>query len=43
MLEGFNSIDDIISFIKQGKTKERAGRDIDKEFIMERLRSLGYY
>ena len=41
--DGFRDIDEIIAFIKQGKAKERAGRDIDKELVMERLRKLGYY
>lgn len=40
---GFKDIDEIISFIRRRKAKERAGRDIDKELIMERLRKLGYY
>ena len=41
--EGFKSVDEIISFIKSGKVKERSGRDIDKERVMERLRRLGYF
>ncbi|MCD6418712.1 phosphoadenosine phosphosulfate reductase family protein, partial [bacterium] len=41
--DGFKNIDEIISFIKEGKVKERAGRDVDKELIMERLRKLGYF
>ena len=40
---GFSSIDEIIEFVKRRKAKERAGRDIDKELVMERLRKLGYY
>jgi len=39
----FNSIDEIVEFVKSGKVKERQGRDIDKEMIMERLRGLGYF
>ena len=41
--EGFRDIDEIIEFIKSKKVPERAGRDIDKERIMESLRRLGYF
>ena len=41
--DGFKSIDEIVKFIKKKKVEERAGRDIDKELIMERLRKLGYF
>jgi hypothetical protein len=40
---GFRDIDEIIDFVRKGKVKERAGRDIDKELVMERLRALGYF
>lgn len=40
---GFKDINEIIEFIKSKKAKEREGRDIDKELIMERLRALGYF
>ena len=40
---GFKNIDEIIEFVKSKKVAERAGRDIDKEKIMERLRKLGYF
>ncbi len=41
--EGFRDIDEVIEFIKSKKVPERAGRDIDKERIMESLRRLGYF
>ncbi len=41
--DGFKNIDEIIEFIKEKKVSERAGRDIDKERIMENLRKLGYF
>lgn len=41
--DGFKDIDDIIRFIETGKVAERAGRDLDKELVMERLRRLGYF
>ena len=40
--QGFKSIGDIYEYVCKG-TKERAGRSIDKERIMERLRRLGYF
>ncbi len=40
---GFKSIDEIIEFVRSGRVPERAGRDIDKERIMEKLRRLGYF
>ncbi len=41
--EGFKDIDDLIEFASKRILPERAGRDIDKEKIMERLRKLGYF
>ncbi len=41
--DGFKDIDEIIAFAKAKKVAERAGRDIDKERIMENLRKLGYF
>ena len=41
--DGFKDIDEIIKFIKSKRVKEREGRDIDKELVMERLRALGYF
>ncbi len=40
---GFKSVDEIIEFLRRGGVHERAGRDIDKERVMEILRSLGYF
>lgn len=36
------NIDEMIEDIKTSKTSERAGRSLDKEKIMQRLRALGY-
>ena len=36
------NIDEMIEEIKTSKTAERAGRSLDKEKIMQRLRALGY-
>ena len=36
------NIKEIIEELKENKTSERAGRKIDKEQHMEKLRSLGY-
>ena len=41
--DGFKDVDEIIDFVKSGKIKERAGRDLNKEMAMDRLRMLGYY
>lgn len=41
--DGFKDLDEIIRFVKERRVEERAGRDIDKELVMERLRSLGYF
>ena len=40
---GFKDVDDIIAFIRKGKVAERSGRDLDKEKVMEKLRSIGYF
>ena len=41
--DGFKSIDEIIEWVRAKKAPERAGRDIDKERIMEKLRKMGYF
>ncbi len=40
---GFKDLDEIIAFIRSKRVQERAGRDIDKERVMEALRRLGYF
>jgi len=39
----FNSVDEYIDYVLSGAVKEREGRIIDKEKVMERLRELGYF
>jgi len=41
--DGFKNVDEIIEFVKRREIPERAGRDIDKEKIMEKLRRMGYF